>query len=264
MPPRLTEESVRAISVDSQDSSLHLATTSIATAERVPTEMSARLPAAVLWDLDGTLVDSEMYWFAEERRLVEDFGGVWTEADAFALVGRALTDSAAYIRDHSLVDLPVDEVVDRLVGGVARRIRAEVPWRPGARELLTALRAAGVPTALVTMSYRQITDAVGDALPGGAFDLIVSGEDVTNGKPHPEPYLTGAAGLGLAPELCTAIEDSEPGARSALASGAQTIVVPSVKPVPRMPGVVQIPTLLGVTPADLVDLPGFAALPPRS
>ena len=148
--------------------------------------------------------------------------------------------------------------------GVVRRIRAEVPWRPGARELLTALREAGVPTALVTMSYRPITDAVGDALPGGAFDLIVSGEDVTHGKPHPEPYLMGAAGLGLAPDECIAIEDSEPGARSAAAAGAQTIVVPSVKPVPRMPGVVQIPTLVGVSPTDLVGLPGFAALPTRS
>ena len=181
--------------------------------------MSARLPAAVLWDLDGTLVDSEAYWVLEERALVEDFGGVWTEADAFALVGRALTDSAAYIKDHSPVDLPIDELVDRLVTGVVRRIRAEVPWRPGARELLTALREAGVPTALVTMSYRPITDAVGDALPGGAFDLIVSGEDVTHGKPHPEPYLMGAAGLGLAPDECIAIEDSEPGARSAAATG---------------------------------------------
>ncbi len=226
--------------------------------------MSARLPAAVLWDLDGTLVDSEAYWVLEERALVEDFGGVWTEADAFALVGRALTDSAAYIKDHSPVDLPIDELVDRLVTGVVRRIRAEVPWRPGARELLTALREAGVPTALVTMSYRPITDAIGDALPGGAFDLIVSGEDVTHGKPHPEPYLMGAAGLGLAPDECIAIEDSEPGARSAAAAGAQTIVVPSVKPVPRMPGVVQIPTLVGVSPTDLVGLPGFAALPTRS
>ena len=226
--------------------------------------MSARLPAAVLWDLDGTLVDSEAYWVLEERALVEDFGGVWTEADAFALVGRALTDSAVYIKDHSPVDLPIDELVDRLVTGVVRRIRAEVPWRPGARELLTALREAGVPTALVTMSYRPITDAIGDALPGGAFDLIVSGEDVTHGKPHPEPYLRGAAGLGLAPEECIAIEDSEPGARSAAAAGAQTIVVPSVKPVPRMPGVVQIPTLVGVSPTDLVGLPGFAALPTRS
>ncbi len=89
--------------------------------------MSARLPAAVLWDLDGTLVDSEAYWVLEERALVEDFGGVWTEADAFALVGRALTDSAAYIKDHSPVDLPIDELVDRLVTGVVRRIRAEVP-----------------------------------------------------------------------------------------------------------------------------------------
>ena len=120
--------------------------------------MSVRLPAAVLWDLDGTLIDSEPYWFAEEQALVESFGGTWTYADALALVGRALLDSAAYILARSAVALTPESVVDRLVAGVAGRIRAEVPWRPGARELLAALREEGVPTGLVTMSYRPITD----------------------------------------------------------------------------------------------------------
>ena len=225
--------------------------------------MSVRLPAAVLWDLDGTLIDSEPYWFAEEQALVESFGGTWAYADALALVGRALLDSAAYILARSDVDLTPEDVVDRLVAGVAGGIRAEVPWRPGARELLAALREEGVPTGLVTMSYRPITDSLTAALPSGSFDIIVSGEDVTHGKPHPEPYLTGAARLGVAAPDCIAIEDSETGARSAAGAGARTIVVPSVKAVPRMPGVVQIPTLVGVTPTDLVDLPGFAALPSR-
>lgn len=153
--------------------------------------------------------------------------------------------------------------MDRLVTGVARRIRANVPWQPGARELLAALRDVGVPTGLVTMSYRPITNALASALPSGSFDIVVTGEDVTQGKPHPEPYLTGAARLGLAATECIAIEDSETGARSASAAGARTIVVPSVKAVPRMAGVVQIPTLVGVTPSDLVDLPGFAARPSR-
>ncbi len=225
--------------------------------------MSARLPAAVLWDLDGTLIDSEPYWFAEEQALVESFGGMWTYADALALVGRALVDSAAYILERTDVELTAEDVVDRLVAGVSARIRAEVPWRPGARELLAELRAEGVPTGLVTMSYRPITEALASALPIGSFDIVVSGEDVTQGKPHPEPYLTGAARLGLDATDCIAIEDSETGARSASAAGARTIVVPSVKAVPRLPGVVQIPTLVGVTPTDLVDLPGFAALPSR-
>jgi HAD superfamily hydrolase (TIGR01509 family) len=225
--------------------------------------VSARLPAAVLWDLDGTLIDSEPYWFAEEQALVESFGGTWTYADALALVGRALLDSAAYILRRSDVDLTPEDAVDRLVTGVARRIRANVPWQPGARELLAALRDVGVPTGLVTMSYRPITNALASALPSGSFDIVVTGEDVTQGKPHPEPYLTGAARLGLAATECIAIEDSETGARSASAAGARTIVVPSVKAVPRMAGVVQIPTLVGVTPSDLVDLPGFAARPSR-
>jgi HAD superfamily hydrolase (TIGR01509 family) len=189
-------------------------------------------------------------------------------------VGRALMDSAAYLVAHSPVNLPPEQVVERLVAGVAAQIRQRVPWQPGAVELLTAVRGAGVPTALVTMSYRPITEALHDALhdafPRGAFDVVVTGEQVTHGKPHPEPYLTAAARLGLDPADCIAIEDSETGARSAAAAGAQVIVVPSVKPVPRMPGVVQVATLAGITPAELVDLvdlvdrPGFAAVPGRS
>lgn len=236
--------------------------------------MSVRLPAAVLWDLDGTLVDSEPYWIVQEQELVASFGGVWSHDDALTLVGRALMDSVAYLVAHSPVNLPPEQVVERLVAGVAAQIRQRVPWQPGAVELLTAVRGAGVPTALVTMSYRPITEALHDALhdafPRGAFDVVVTGEQVTHGKPHPEPYLTAAARLGLDPADCIAIEDSETGARSAAAAGAQVIVVPSVKPVPRMPGVVQVATLAGITPAELVDLvdlvdrPGFAAVPGRS
>jgi len=217
--------------------------------------MSARHPAAVLWDLDGTLIDSEPYWMIEEQLLVADFGGRWSHQDALALVGRALLDSAAYIVAHSPVSLAPQSVVERLVAGVAGRVRDNAPWRPGALELLGELRASGVPTALVTMSHRPITDAVthalAAALPGGGFDVIVSGEDVRQGKPHPEPYLTAAARLGLAADTCLAVEDSETGARSATAAGARTVVVPCVKPVPPLPGTVQLESLAGVRWADL-------------
>ena len=213
---------------------------------------SVRLPAAVLWDMDGTLIDSEPYWMAEEHALVESFGGTWTAAHAHALVGNPLEVSAQYIIDHSPVEADVTAVVDRLMHGVMDRIRGAVPWRPGALELLAGLNEAGVPSALVTMSWRPLTDLVVSLAPDGLFDVVVTGEAVGHGKPHPEPYLTAARLLGVAAADCVAIEDSPAGVASAVAAGVPTIAVPHVVPVPRMAGAVQLQSLRGVGPADLL------------
>lgn len=220
------------------------------------TTFAAGLPAAVLWDMDGTLIDSEPYWIEEENALVESFGGVWSEEHAHALVGNPLEVSAQYILDHSPVDLSVTEVVERLMHGVMRRVEAKVPWRPGALELLTALHEAGVKNALVTMSWRPFADLIVRLVPAGSFDVIVPGDAVQHGKPHPEPYLTAVSLLGVDVKDCVAIEDSPSGVRSAVAAGVPTIAVPHIVPVPRLDGAVQIPTLHGVRPADLLTLVG--------
>jgi HAD superfamily hydrolase (TIGR01509 family) len=209
-------------------------------------------PAALLWDMDGTLVDTEAYWMAAEYELVESFGGVWSHEHAMAVVGRALTGTAAYIIEHGKVPLGVDEVVGALLASVGRRLREHVPWRPGALELLAEARAAGVPSALVTMSYRSLTDLLLEAMPTELLAVVVAGDDVTHGKPHPEPYLAAATRLGVAPEACIAVEDSLFGAQSATAAGVPTIVVSNVKPVAPMAGSVQLPTLAGVGVAELV------------
>jgi len=107
--------------------------------------MTDSLPAAVLWDMDGTLVDTEPYWTAEEHALVEAHGGVWTDEHARQLVGNDLMVSADYIRLHSPVDLTPVEIVHELLAGVVARVKEHVPWRPGARELLESLVAHGVP-----------------------------------------------------------------------------------------------------------------------
>lgn len=210
------------------------------------------LPAALLWDMDGTLVDSEAYWMAAEYELVESFGGVWNHEHAMAVVGRALTGTAAYVIEHGKVPLDVDEVVGALLASVGRRLRAHVPWRPGALDLLAEARAAGVPSALVTMSYRCLTDVLLEAVPAGLLAVVVAGDDVTHGKPHPEPYLCAAGRLGVAPETCIAVEDSQFGAQSATAAGVPTIIVPNVKPVAPIAGSVQLPTLAGLGVVDLV------------
>src|SRR6478735_10936087 len=150
-------------------------------------------PAAVLWDMDGTLVDTEPYWIACEYELVAEHGGTWNQEHAHAIVGMDLRDAAAYISEHGSVDLPIDDIVNRLLDGVILRVRERVPWRPGARELLAGLQHAGVPTAMVTMSWRRFAEAVVEALPSDSFDVIVAGDEVAMGKPHPEPYEHAAA-----------------------------------------------------------------------
>jgi HAD superfamily hydrolase (TIGR01509 family) len=185
----------------------------------------------VLFDMDGTLVDTEPYWIEAEYALVAEHGGSWSLEHALNLVGNDLLLSGEYIREHGGVDLDPAEIVDRLLDGVIARILQSVPWRPGAVELIADLNAAGVPCALVTMSYEKFVAPVLAALPEGSFATVVTGDAVTVGKPHPEPYLTAAALLGVDPQDCLAIEDSNTGAKSAEAAGCTVLVVPNHVPV---------------------------------
>jgi HAD superfamily hydrolase (TIGR01509 family) len=212
------------------------------------------LPAAVLWDMDGTLVDTEPYWIACERELVARYGHEWSDEDAHALVGNPLLLSAEIMRERGHVPLPAEDIVEVLLDGVVARVREHVPFRPGARELLEGLVAAGVPCALVTMSYRRFTDAVVGALPPGTFDVVVPGDEVTHGKPHPEPYLTAAARLGVAPADCVAIEDSPTGVASAVAAGVPTLAVEHLVTIAPGPHRTIVHTLETWTPEDLAKL----------
>lgn len=208
-------------------------------------------PAAVLWDMDGTLVDTEPYWFDVEFELVAEFGGAWTEADAHSLVGFDLLDSAHELRTRGGVQLEPVEIVERLLDGVVRRVADRLPWRPGAPELLAECVAAGVPCVLVTMSWRRLADAVIAAAPPGSFVTSVTGDEVSNGKPDPEPYLAAVAALGVDPAACVAIEDSPTGVAAALAAGCATLGVPHVVPVAPAPGLTLVDSLVGIGLTDL-------------
>jgi HAD superfamily hydrolase (TIGR01509 family) len=188
-------------------------------------------PAAVLWDMDGTLVDTEPYWIESEFELVEAHGGSWSHEHALNLVGNDLLLSGRYIREHAGIDIEPAQIVEELLDRVVARVEKQVPWRPGAVELLADLRAHGVRCALVTMSYRRFVRPILEALPEGCFEVVVTGDAVTQGKPHPEPYQKAAALLGVPPERTLAIEDSNTGARSAEAAGCTVLVVPNHVPV---------------------------------
>jgi HAD superfamily hydrolase (TIGR01509 family) len=217
-------------------------------------QVTGALPAAVLWDMDGTLVDTEPYWIAAEHALVEKYGGVWTDEHAHQLVGNDLLVSAGYIRAHSPIDLTPLEIVRALLARVVADVQVHVPWRPGARELLESLVAQGVPCALVTMSWESLATAVVSNLPDGSFAAVVTGDVVKHGKPHPEPYVVAARLLGVDPGSCVAIEDSPPGVASAVAAGIPTIAVPHHVEVPETVGAVRVSTLAGLTPPDLLRL----------
>lgn len=203
--------------------------------------------------MDGTIVDTEPYWIAEEHQLVGEAGGVWTEQDAYDLVGQDLLVSARIILERTPVTGTPEQVVERLLDGVVQRVRSHIPWQPGARELLAELMAADVPNALVTMSWTRLADVLVDNLPAGTFAAVVTGDQVARGKPHPDPYLEAARRLGVPPQDCLAVEDSPTGAASATAAGVPTLVVPHTVPVPPLPGAVQVDTLSGMGLGDLLE-----------
>jgi HAD superfamily hydrolase (TIGR01509 family) len=219
-------------------------------------EANQSQPKAVLFDMDGTLVDTEPYWIATEFELAETYGGSWSTEHALELVGNDLIESGRYIREHMGIDLEPAEIVEQLLDGVVARVEEAVPWRPGAVELLAALREDGVPCALVTMSYKRFVAPILARLPEDTFAAVVTGDTVTRGKPHPEPYLKAAAELGFAPAECLAIEDSNTGARSAEAAGCTVLVVPNHVPVLEGERRIFRDSLLGLDTAGLCALVG--------
>lgn len=222
--------------------------------------MTSPAPAAVLWDMDGTLVDTEPYWMAAETPLVERFGGTWTHEQALGMVGLALEDSARLLQNAG-VSWGVDDIIAYLTDEVLRQLATTgVPFRPGARELLADLKANGVKTALVTMSMRRMALSVVDLIDFAAFDVVVAGDDVERPKPHPDPYLQAATLLGVDIRDTVAVEDSPNGLRSALASGAVSLGVPLMVSLDGVGAHALWPSLAGRTTADLRDLHAAHAL----
>lgn len=209
---------------------------------------------AALWDMDGTLIDSEHHWLSSERELAQEHGVIWTEEDGLDLVGMSLYESSVLIKEKLSSNLEPGEIIDQLTARVTQKLSKHLPWRPGAIELLQELRRSGVKTALVTMSMRTMASRVVEAIGFDAFDVIVAGDDVRFGKPHPEPYLLAAKLLGVAPGNCVSFEDSKTGLTSAELAGTVAIGIPHVVKIPDQEGRILWPTLEGVTIAHLQEL----------
>ena len=211
---------------------------------------------AVLFDMDGLLVDSEPLWFEAESEVMARLGGAWSEADQRALLGGSLPRTVSYLLARAAQPASAADVARWLVDGMTALLAARGPRvLPGAAELLAEVRAAGVSHALVTSSERQIMDAV-IAHVGLSFDATVCAADVRQSKPHPEPYLRAVALLGADPRYCVALEDSPNGVAAAEAAGCRVLAVPSLVPIRARPGRVVATSLAQV---DLKMLRALAA-----
>jgi HAD superfamily hydrolase (TIGR01509 family) len=191
---------------------------------------------AVLFDMDGLLVDTEPLWFETESEVMARLGAPWTKADQERLLGGSMEHTVGYLLAKATRPAPPAEVARWMTDGMLRRAAAgRVVIRPGARELLAEVAAAGIPHALVTGSQREFTEAV-VASTGLSFTAVVTGDDVARPKPDPEPYLLAAKLLDAAPENCVALEDSPSGVMSATGAGCRVVAVPSLIPIPPASG----------------------------
>lgn len=223
-------------------------------------------PTAVLWDMDGTLVDTEIHWFAAEAALMREHCLPWEEQDSLNMVGFALSETAAYMQSKGL-ELDQAAIGAQLHDRVLAAIHQDLPLRSGALELLLEMRKAGIPTALVTNSGSQLADAVISRLQAlsnqahtgyddDLFDVVVTSDLGLPGKPDPAPYVFAARRLakilGLETDVvAVAVEDSRTGIESAKRAGCVVVGVRHMSDLTAASPHVSVDSLAGVRLADV-------------
>jgi HAD superfamily hydrolase (TIGR01509 family) len=218
-------------------------------------------PEAVLFDMDGTLIDSEPLWFDTEVAILADHGFILGREHWVHVLGQPNEVAVAYLLKVSGIPLTPTQLNERIERAMAERLGEGIELMPGAKELFTELDTAQIPTALVTASSRRIVDAALGSIGPDRFRLTVSGDDVVHGKPHPEPYLTAARALGVDPARCAVIEDSPNGSRSGAAAGCRVLAIPHAAPIVPHPLISVADSLAEV---DLNRLRGLFAVEPPS
>lgn len=210
---------------------------------------------AVLFDMDGTLVDSEPLWAVAMDRVAGHLGGAVSQEMKDATTGQSIPHSVAMLLDDLGSTNSIDDTTSMLLDIAAEVFAEDLLWQPGAEALIDDVRAAGMRTALVTNSPRSLVDvALAGLLGAHRFDVTVCGDEVVNGKPAPDPYLDAMQLLGVGAAGCLAVEDSPSGTAAAVAAGIPVLVVPSEVAVPEGPGRIFASSLLDATAAELRHL----------
>ncbi|MER7643105.1 HAD family phosphatase [Streptomyces sp. NPDC126522] len=186
---------------------------------------------AVLLDMDGTLVDTEGFWWDVEVEVFAALGHILDDSWRHVVVGGPMTRSAGFLIEATGADITLAELSVLLNSGFEDRIGRTLPLMPGAARLLAELAEYEIPTALVSASHRRIIDRVLTLLGPQHFTLTIAGDEVTRTKPYPDPYLLAAAGLGVDPARCAVVEDTATGVAAAEAAGCLVVAVPSVAPI---------------------------------
>ena len=209
---------------------------------------------AVLFDMDGLLVDTEPQWFAAESATVAELGADWGKQQQIDLLGSNLEYAARYMIEYAGSRLSTATVMQMLLDNMTRQLEGSVTFRPGVLDLLDVLVAADVSLALVTSSVRVHVEVVLEHLPLRPFAHLVTADDVSNLKPHPEPYLSAIGLLGASAARSVVLEDSPTGVAAAEAAGCHVVAVPSVVPIDPAPGRAVVRSL---TEVDLELLRGL-------
>ena len=194
------------------------------------------VPAACLFDMDGLLVDSEPLWTIAESELAKSLGGQWSPEIKKKVIGTAITKAVPMILDwFDATDRDPLRVQEQLLARMGELFHEQLTMRPGAVALLDELRAAGMPLALVSSSHRVLVEAGLDVVGRDYFAVTVAGDEVTEHKPQPEPYLTACAKLGVEAADAVVFEDSPTGVLAGEAAGCWVVAVPDYVDVPAGP-----------------------------
>jgi HAD superfamily hydrolase (TIGR01509 family) len=200
--------------------------------------------AAVIFDLDGVLLDSEQAWDQARQDLVAETGGTWTDTATRDMMGMSSKEWPVYVRDELGVDMTAEEINADIVRRMIEGYRIALPLLPGARQAVERM-AAVRPLGLASSSNREVIDAVLAAMGvEHLFEVTVSSEEVARGKPAPDVWLEAARRLDTAPGDCVAIEDSENGIKSAHAAGMRVFAIPNPH-FPPAPAALALATALG-------------------